>query len=62
MATISRRTSQFLRRGAVDVTVTFGQPIPYDGDRSSAVAREIECTCAGSPPPPCASATLEMVT
>ena len=37
--------TQFLRRGAVDVTVTFGQPIPYDGDTDrKAVAREIECT------------------
>jgi 1-acyl-sn-glycerol-3-phosphate acyltransferase len=37
--------TQFLRRGAVDVVVTFGQPIPYDGDTDrKAVARELEGT------------------
>lgn len=37
--------TQFLRRGAVDVTVTFGQPIPYDGESDrKAVARELEST------------------
>ena len=37
--------TQFLRRGAVDVTVTFGQPIPYDGDVDrKAVARALEGT------------------
>jgi lyso-ornithine lipid O-acyltransferase len=37
--------TQFLRRGAVDVTVTFGQPIPYDGDTDrKAVARALENT------------------
>ncbi len=37
--------TQFLRRGAVDVTVTFGQPIPYDVDTDrKAVARALENT------------------
>jgi len=37
--------TQFLRRGAVDVTVTFGQPIPYDGDTDrKAAVRTLEKT------------------
>ena len=37
--------TQFLRRGAVDVTVTFGQPIPYSGDTDrKKVARKLEDT------------------
>jgi lyso-ornithine lipid O-acyltransferase len=37
--------TQFLGRGAVDVTVTFGRPIPYDGDADrKEVARALEGT------------------
>ena len=52
----------FVQRGAVDVTVTFGTAVPFDGDtdRKSADTIDRSSRCDGSPRRRCAIAQIEI--